>query len=62
MVDRVLHVVRGNLDRQADAVSVELLDQCLHRRAIESERLGLLRSADAPRARRTACRAAAAIV
>ena len=30
---------RGNLDRQADAVSVELLDLCLHRRAIESERV-----------------------
>ena len=61
MVDRVLDVVRGDLDRQADAVSVELLDLCLHRRAIESERLGLLRSG-APRKPAGGGRAAAAIV
>ena len=44
MLDRVVDVVGGNLDRQADAVTVELLDLCLHRRAIESERVARSRA------------------
>ena len=41
VLDRVLHLARRDLDRQADAVAVELLELGLHRRAIESERVGL---------------------
>jgi hypothetical protein len=35
----MVHVVRRNLDRQANAVAVELLDLGVHRRVILPERL-----------------------
>ena len=38
VLDRVLDLAGGHLDRQADAIAVELLELGLHRRAIESER------------------------
>lgn len=37
MLDRVLNLAGGNFDRQANTISVELLDLSLHRRIIESE-------------------------
>ena len=39
VLDRVVDVAGGNLDRQPDAIAVELLELGLHRRAIESERV-----------------------
>ncbi len=41
MLDRVLNLAGRHLYRQAGAVTVELFDLGLHRRAIESERSGL---------------------
>ncbi len=43
VLDRVMHFARRNLDDEADAIPLEPLDLCLHRRAIESGTSGLAR-------------------